>query len=197
MTKKYSQAQNKATQKYIKNAYDELKIRVPKGEKELFQQMAKEAGKSLNSFIYELLKNELQKEENRKHKIQMSEVKTVLQGIQNDYEGAAIYALVDNHGKKYIGATSNLKRRLLFHENHIKQLLVYGIDGYVCKKMVDAILEGETFHVEVLEMFPDGISQEELNDKECYYLEQAGGLDATYNMKGIKHTKKTERNDSK
>ena len=59
--REYSQAQNKATQKYIKSAYDEIKIRVPKGERELFQQMAKASGVSLNAMVYEFLSGRLQK----------------------------------------------------------------------------------------------------------------------------------------
>ena len=47
----YSQAQNKATQRYIKKAYDEIKIRVPKGAKEEYKLAAEAAGKSLNQYI--------------------------------------------------------------------------------------------------------------------------------------------------
>lgn len=49
--RQYSQAQNKATQKYIKNNYDEIKIRVPKGKKEEYKTKADAEGKSLNQYI--------------------------------------------------------------------------------------------------------------------------------------------------
>ena len=48
---RYSEAHNKATQRYIKKAYDEVKIRVPKGKREEYQKMAAAEGKSLNQFI--------------------------------------------------------------------------------------------------------------------------------------------------
>jgi predicted HicB family RNase H-like nuclease len=48
---KYTEAQNKATQKYIKNAYDTIPIRVPKGKREIYKQRAEAEGKSLNQYI--------------------------------------------------------------------------------------------------------------------------------------------------
>lgn len=48
---RYSEAHNKATQRYIKKAYDEIKIRVPKGKKEEYRQKAETEGKSLNQYI--------------------------------------------------------------------------------------------------------------------------------------------------
>lgn len=48
---RYSEAQNKATQKYIKKAYDEIKIRVPKGSKAKYQTLAASKGPSLNQYI--------------------------------------------------------------------------------------------------------------------------------------------------
>lgn len=57
----YSEAQNKATQKYIKNNYDSFMVRFPKGEKELFMAHAESKGTSLNNLINELLKEDMQK----------------------------------------------------------------------------------------------------------------------------------------
>lgn len=51
MARGYSEAQNKATQKYIKNAYDEIKVRVPKGTKEEIQKHADSMNESMNVFI--------------------------------------------------------------------------------------------------------------------------------------------------
>ncbi|MCF0135256.1 MAG: antitoxin VbhA family protein [Lachnospiraceae bacterium] len=50
----YSQSQNRATQKYVKNTYDEIKVRISKGRKALYQQQAKTRGVSLNSYIISL-----------------------------------------------------------------------------------------------------------------------------------------------
>lgn len=50
--KGYSQAQNKATQKYVKAAYDTITVRVRKGEREQLTNFAKNHGySSLNNFI--------------------------------------------------------------------------------------------------------------------------------------------------
>jgi predicted HicB family RNase H-like nuclease len=46
-----SKAQQKAVAKYMKNNYDELKIRVPKGEKEQIKAHADNQGESLNGFV--------------------------------------------------------------------------------------------------------------------------------------------------
>lgn len=52
---RYSQSQNKSTQKYIKNNYDEIKIRVPKGMREQYKALAESQGKSLNQLVVDLL----------------------------------------------------------------------------------------------------------------------------------------------
>lgn len=49
--REYSQAQNKATQKYIKNNYDSVMIRMPKGKKEQIKAHAETKGESLNGFV--------------------------------------------------------------------------------------------------------------------------------------------------
>lgn len=46
-----SKAQQKAVAKYMKSNYDELKVRVPKGKKEVIKSAAEQHGESLNSFI--------------------------------------------------------------------------------------------------------------------------------------------------
>ena len=55
----YSVSQNKATQKYIKNNYEEIKIRIPKGKKEQYKQLASKKGLSLNSFVINLMEQSL------------------------------------------------------------------------------------------------------------------------------------------
>lgn len=50
-----SKAQQKAVAKYMKSNYDELKVRVPKGRKEIIKSIAEQQGKSLNSFIIEAI----------------------------------------------------------------------------------------------------------------------------------------------
>lgn len=52
---KYNEKQNKWTQDYVKKAYDDIKVRVPKGKRELYKAHAEAQGKSLNQLIIELL----------------------------------------------------------------------------------------------------------------------------------------------
>lgn len=49
--RKYTEAQNRATQKYIKSHLDTISIRVPKGKREYYKKAAEMAGMSLASFI--------------------------------------------------------------------------------------------------------------------------------------------------
>ena len=47
----YTQAGNKAVQRYNKKNYDDLRIRVKKGEGDVIKDHAKAQGESLNAFI--------------------------------------------------------------------------------------------------------------------------------------------------
>lgn len=57
-----SKAQQKATAKYVKSNYDELKIRVPKGKKQLVSDFAKSKDKSLNKFVDEAIDEKMERE---------------------------------------------------------------------------------------------------------------------------------------
>lgn len=48
---KYTEARRRANEKYNAKAYDELKIRVPKGKKDVLKAHAQSKGESLNSFV--------------------------------------------------------------------------------------------------------------------------------------------------
>lgn len=48
---RYSQAQNKATQKYMKENYERIYIALPKGKKEKMKMAADAANESLTSYI--------------------------------------------------------------------------------------------------------------------------------------------------
>ena len=56
---RYSEAQNKATQKYISKAYDQFSVRVPKGKREIYKAHAEAQGKSLNQLVVELLDKDM------------------------------------------------------------------------------------------------------------------------------------------
>ena len=58
----YTQSTNKAVQKYCKANYDDIKVRVPKGEREKYKAFAEGQGKSLNALIVELLDREMSRD---------------------------------------------------------------------------------------------------------------------------------------
>lgn len=60
MQRKYTEAQNKATQKYIKKTYDTIVIRVPKGMREKYNNYAKSKNTSLTKIITGFLNNEIE-----------------------------------------------------------------------------------------------------------------------------------------
>lgn len=60
MARKYSEAQNKATQKYIQKAYDSILVRVPKGERDIYNAHAESKGTSLNKLIIDLLNKDME-----------------------------------------------------------------------------------------------------------------------------------------
>lgn len=51
----YSQAQNRATQKYIKENLEEVRFRVKKGERALIKQIAESNGQSMAQFIIQAI----------------------------------------------------------------------------------------------------------------------------------------------
>lgn len=60
MSGKYTEAQNRATQKYIRNNYDTITVRVPKEKRELYKAHAESKGISLNKLIIDLLNKDMQ-----------------------------------------------------------------------------------------------------------------------------------------
>ena len=58
----YTEANKKATMKYIKNNYDEIKVRVPKGNKAVIQKYADELSISLNRFVISSIEYAMEKD---------------------------------------------------------------------------------------------------------------------------------------
>ncbi|MBR6619902.1 MAG: hypothetical protein IKK85_06130 [Clostridia bacterium] len=56
-----SQARHRANEKYNAKAYEEIKVRVKKGNKEIIQAAAKANGESTNTFINRLIDTELER----------------------------------------------------------------------------------------------------------------------------------------
>lgn len=57
----YSQSQKEATAKYNKKSYDDIKIRVKKGEKEKIKSYAQSLEKSINKYICDLIYEDMDK----------------------------------------------------------------------------------------------------------------------------------------
>ena len=57
-----SKAQQKAVAKYMKENYDEIKVRVPKGEKAIIKSHADARGEIVNAFINRAIEETLQRE---------------------------------------------------------------------------------------------------------------------------------------
>lgn len=55
----YKKSQSKAVTKYISKAYDQVSLRMPKGDRERYKKYAENQGKSLNALIIELLERDM------------------------------------------------------------------------------------------------------------------------------------------
>lgn len=55
----YSEAQKKAVKKYNEKSYDEIKLRVKKGNKEIIQKYAESNNETVNRMINRLLESEI------------------------------------------------------------------------------------------------------------------------------------------
>lgn len=55
----YSEAQKRATNKYLAKTYDQLSIRVHKGKREIYKNYAESKGKSLAQYIIDLIENDM------------------------------------------------------------------------------------------------------------------------------------------
>lgn len=57
-----TKAQQNAVAKYRKNNYDQLKVEVKKGQKEIIQAHAAEHGESLNSFVNKAIYEKIERD---------------------------------------------------------------------------------------------------------------------------------------
>ncbi|MGN0551985.1 MAG: toxin-antitoxin system HicB family antitoxin [Oscillospiraceae bacterium] len=62
-----SKAQQKATAKYMKNNYDEIKTRVPKGKKAEIQAAAEKQGESLNAYVIGAVERRMKAEQDKEN----------------------------------------------------------------------------------------------------------------------------------
>ncbi|MBO5370646.1 MAG: toxin-antitoxin system HicB family antitoxin [Clostridia bacterium] len=67
----------KAKDKYLKEKVDSFILRVPKGEKAKIQERAAELGKSLNAYIVELIREDMESGDKKEQKV-VSKVRSAL-----------------------------------------------------------------------------------------------------------------------
>lgn len=60
-----SKAQQQAVSKYMKANYDELKIRIPKGNRARIQEHAREQGEFTNAFIYRAVNEAIERDKQK------------------------------------------------------------------------------------------------------------------------------------
>ena len=63
MGEKYTDAQKKASIKYLAEKTDSIQIRVPKGDKEVWKNAAAARGLSLNQLLIQLMEREMSKDQ--------------------------------------------------------------------------------------------------------------------------------------
>ncbi|WP_316636794.1 hypothetical protein [uncultured Ruminococcus sp.] len=61
-----SKSQLNASKKYISEKLDEIKLRVPKGEREIIKSHAEKMGQSLNGFVRRAIKETIERDNNSK-----------------------------------------------------------------------------------------------------------------------------------
>lgn len=87
-----------------------------------------------------------------------------------DYEGIGVYALINNqNGKMYIGSSQNIRQRIMQHKSSPPS----GVK--------EAIQQGDTFSVKILEKLPYGCNQFDIFNRESYYIQYYDALNKGYN----------------
>ena len=59
----YTKAGGQAVNRYSKKAYDDVRLRVKKCQKEIIQKRAEELNKSVNSYIVDLIEEDLKRDQ--------------------------------------------------------------------------------------------------------------------------------------
>ena len=62
-----SEAQRRAIAKYQRERVEEIKFRVPMGQKQIIQSHAKKTGESVNAFIYRAVREAMKRDEKQGH----------------------------------------------------------------------------------------------------------------------------------
>ena len=57
-----NEAKRKANKKYITEKLDDVRFRVPKGEREILKEHAEKMGESVNAFVYRAVKETMERD---------------------------------------------------------------------------------------------------------------------------------------
>lgn len=63
---RYTEAQAKAAKKYLKESVEDVRIRVPKGQKAVIKDHAENQGESMNAFVIRAINETMQRDISRK-----------------------------------------------------------------------------------------------------------------------------------
>lgn len=118
-----------------------------------------------------------------RYELNLTRCMSILHECKDPYNGAGIYALVDNYGKKYIGQAKHIQDRIKVHRINMNKIFLTNCFHGENDKIHEAIMAGKTFDVEILEKIPqEKATRRYLYEREIYYYCQYGGIDNLYNV---------------
>lgn len=98
-----------------------------------------------------------------------------------------VYALIDDDGKRYIGSSKNIRRRMIQHNTYMNVCRRDGHSGFLNGDIEKAVNACHTFRCEVLASFACPMTPDELREIERVFIDKFGGCKATYNQLPINH----------
>ncbi len=113
---------------------------------------------------------------------------SILEKWKDDYNEAAIYSLVDENGKRYIGQAIRLQNRLETHRRALNKAYKEPDNEEITENanLIKAVREGLKFRVEILYKIPYyERTKNMLRYYENYYHVKYGGYKNTYNIAPI------------
>lgn len=60
---RYTEAQKKAAEKYLKESVEDVRIRVPKGQKAVIKEHAEQQGESMNAFVIRAIREAMERDQ--------------------------------------------------------------------------------------------------------------------------------------
>lgn len=70
---RYTEAQAKASKKYLKESVEDIRIRVPKGQKEIVKSHSDKMGESMNSFVVRAINETMERDNQNSGLLQKSD----------------------------------------------------------------------------------------------------------------------------